>query len=833
MGRNREIPSYLSDGSGSENTKVDNLNNAIVDTSFDSDYNSPQKLSVDSSIGENINVVAEDSSSLLGSLKDAWTGDNADIEFPELPETTDLEDYSFWDDFTNPVSALSLMFARDDWSKAEIIKNNFEEDDRFGGIKYDKFNNPMVEWSDKLYYVNKPGASEQDMGTILGEVVKYLPASKVVNASRSLAGRVLSGLGLYSLTEAGGEGIESQLAPEVARAKKGSGLDGKRNAKDIAIDSAKMGALATGMDLVVPPILRAPSAIVKGATRTGARILKKEIPNWAKPVVKSKSTYGLTQGQAQANTPGLGKRATTTERLMEEDFIRNAPGAESAEAKKILDDFDESQLNAIRNDAEKLQNEIGSGKIIPGDQVNNVPITSTQNIKQIVTEEAKNLKTKSQQGYKFVEEAMEQPQVSIEGLTTILNQIKNNKEFKALLPRQLKRMTILKDELAGLSDLEKAMSRPGSNYKQSIDFNEIVKQQQVINEALRTAEIGKPEARLLGMLKGEFDKFVFDGIDNGFITGNKVVINKLKEATQLYRKYIGISGKGSAKDKAQKTVNNILADLSNPGFEADKVVNVFFGHSKFNPTPVMAEVLKRIKANLPKEKANEIVGLVKDAVLHKAFSGKGNEITRLNIVQNYNDIFNKNKNLIKMLFSEKEIAKISDFRKNVAPTLWADPSYVMNKSGTAYVFTSAMARNGLLTQLDIPVVSRVAGGFNSVRNSNLAYDAIKNYVTRQNQPLFDIPLPGGYGSPLERVNRMFQGQLSIVPKGVDSDRQALLVGAKEDIMGTEEIDTTAIKSLADSISSEARNKILSIRINSGNLVDEESGNLIRRFGPNE
>jgi len=52
-------------------------------------------------------------------------------------------------------------------------------------------------------------------------------------------------------------------------------------------------------------------------------------------------------------------------------------------------------------------------------------------------------------------------------------------------------------------------------------------------------------------------------------------------------------------------------------------------------------------------------------------------------------------------------------------------------------------------------------------------------------------------------------------------------------MGTEEIDTTAIKSLADSISSEARNKILNIRINSGNLVDEESGNLIRRFGPNE
>jgi len=195
-------------------------------------------------------------------------------------------------------------------------------------------------------------------------------------------------------------------------------------------------------------------------------------------------------------------------------------------------------------------------------------------------------------------------------------------------------------------------------------------------------------------------------------------------------------------------------------------------------------------------------------VLHKAFSGKGNEITRLNIVQNFNDVFNKNKNLISILFTKKEIKKIADFRKNVAPTLWADPSYVMNKSGTAYVFTSAMARNGLLTQLDIPIVSRVAGGLNSVRNTNLAYDAIKNYVTRQNQPLFDFPLPGGYGSPIERMNRMLQGQSSIVPKGVDSDRQALLVGAKEDIIGTEEVDTSALKSLASAIDKDTREKIM-------------------------
>ena len=58
------------------------------------------------------------------------------------------------------------------------------------------------------------------------------------------------------------------------------------------------------------------------------------------------------------------------------------------------------------------------------------------------------------------------------------------------------------------------------------------------------------------------------------------------------------------------------------------------------------------------------------------------------------------------------------------------------------------------------------------------------------------------------MNRMFQGQPSIVPKGVDSDRQALLVGAKEDIMGTEEVDTSAIKSLASAIDKDTREKIM-------------------------
>ena len=71
--------------------------------------------------------------------------------------------------------------SRDDAGKAEIIKDSFEDDPRFGGVFSDKHNNPMVVWEDKPYYINKPGFSGQDIGTFIGEIAKYSPATKFVS----------------------------------------------------------------------------------------------------------------------------------------------------------------------------------------------------------------------------------------------------------------------------------------------------------------------------------------------------------------------------------------------------------------------------------------------------------------------------------------------------------------------------------------------------------------------------------------------------------------------------------------------------------------------------
>jgi len=83
---------------------------------------------------------------------------------------------------------------------------------------------------------------------------------------------------------------------------------------------------------------------------------------------------------------------------------------------------------------------------------------------------------------------------------------------------------------------------------------------------------------------------------------------------------------------------------------------------------------------------------------------------------------------------------------------------------------------------------------------------VKQYITRTRQPLF-----------------------------IESELQAISAPAREELIGTEEIDPSAIKPLVESISGKNIDKILGavrITIDSGNLVDDE-GNFIRTFGPDK
>ena len=239
-------------------------------------------------------------------------------------------------------------------------------------------------------------------------------------------------------------------------------------------------------------------------------------------------------------------------------------------------------------------------------------------------------------------------------------------------------MPLLKKEIDNIKNL--------TTIETNRPFNQLAAYQKEINNIYRTAMPGTPEHRILGQIKSSVDDFVFNGIEQGFITGNQNVLDVLKNSKDLYRNYIGLVGKKTTGDMAEQATNQILRKLSNPGLEADAVVNSFFGHAKFNPAPVMANVLKRFKSALPAERYGEVTALLKDAIIEKAFAGKGKSgVTRTNIVNNFNEVFKKNK---------------------ILPIL----------------------REGMETMQTLSSI-------------NEARDMVKQYITRADKPLFDFPLP--------------------------------------------------------------------------------------------
>ena len=661
-------------------------------------------------------------------LYEAFTGENVPIEFPNIPEATDMggDAPGFIEGL---LPNLKIMLARDDLGKTEIMKNSFEGDERWGGAFSDKFGNPMIVWNDQPYYVNKPGFSGQDFGTFVGEVIKFAPAMKFVNKAKTVLGTAGRGAGAYSTTELGSQALESAMTPETTKLKDQTTSD---LAKDVGISTT----IGVGADLVVPGVAK---GVTKGV-KAGANVVSdatKMFPRF-NPETSIKSKFALTQGQRTAELPDVKKgsiQSKVTQQLEEEDVLRNAPSTNPL-ASNIIKGFDESQLTAIRNEADLLRKEFGSGRVAIVD-ADDIPTAVGEELQTSVTKTATSLKDRAGKAYEVVKGAEFQPVMSREGVLETTNNALNSvlsKDGLGITQRELADMKILSRELDYLKRINNLAQKP--NFKGS-PLNILSGYQKSLNRAVRSAEEGSPEQLALNRIKGEVDKAVFEGIEKGIITGDEAVLDSLKEATDLYRQYIGLTGKAGGKDSQEKAANRILQMITNPNYTPKQVVTAFFGHAKFNPNQSMGLVLNKLKNVLPEEQYQEVVALAKDAVLEKAFSGTGKSgVTRTNIVNNYDDVFVKNKAITSLLFNADEIKRIKQFRDDVMPTLWADIK--LNPSNSGYTILSGMARNGLLNYARlVPIVgTEFVEGVQRIGSTAQAINATRQYLNRVNKPLF-------------------------------------------------------------------------------------------------
>ena len=92
--------------------------------------------------------------SIPGAIVSAVTGEGQEVEFPNVPEATDMggEAPGLIEGI---VPNIKSFLARDDVGKLEIFEDAFKGDERWGGAFQDKFGNPMMIWNNKPYYVVK------------------------------------------------------------------------------------------------------------------------------------------------------------------------------------------------------------------------------------------------------------------------------------------------------------------------------------------------------------------------------------------------------------------------------------------------------------------------------------------------------------------------------------------------------------------------------------------------------------------------------------------------------------------------------------------------------
>ena len=673
-----------------------------------------------------------------------------ELEFPEFPEITEMGD-DFPGFFSTLLPNTMAAFTSDDIGKAEVFENAFKDDERWGGAYQDKFGKPLIVWNDNPYYINKPGFTSTDINSVLGEMLKYSPAGKLTAGATTLKSTIGRGALFYGGTEAGSRFGESIITPKTVESRD-SGLG------EIAGDIGTTTAIGVAADTLLPPAVRKGSKIlapyvkpvvdkaVEGTAKVissldrvkkgASDFIANRLPD-APPEIVVDSKYPLTQGQRTAEPP-QGVTPRQTEQLGQEDVLRQS--ASSDLGTDIIRGFDDRQLGEIRSDALQLQEEFGSGVVGADGVYSNIPLAAAEEVQTIVGREADRLKKESQEAYEAVKGAPEQPMMSPSGVTTVANDVLA--EYKKIFSAgQLDSGPLMK-EVNFLRKLIKMSENP--KFK-DVSLKNIHGYQKRLSTAIKQAPVGSAERLALEQMKRATDDAVYNGIEKGFITGDQAVLDQLQSATGLYKDYMGLIGKGVGKDARDKAANRILEQITNNNYTPRDVVNLLFGHNKFSPNQSVPIAISKLRNILPEAQFLEVQALMKDAVLTKAFSGKGGEITRTAIVKNFNDIFNQQKAVINELFTPDEILKIKKFRENVMPTLWAEIK--LNPSGSGYTIMSGLARNGLL---NFPMMGAgsvmaptIIKSIDETAGTKTAINAVKQTLNRFQAPLISGAVASG------------------------------------------------------------------------------------------
>ena len=683
-----------------------------------------------------------------GKVAAAFFGKDAPIQFPELPELSDMPSSELPSFSSRLASSAQTMLTSDDIGKAEILKNVYEDHPKFGGMFIDDFGLPVMMWNEIPYYVNKPGFGGVDFMTLVGEITKYAPATRFVGKGQTAFSRAGRGLGAYSATETASKLGEAQITPETVALRDQSLAEGAEEVGTSALRD-------TLIDYAVPKAIERTGQGLRYIADKSGNVAKRSFEQAKKfspfppitPEIIQKSRFPLTLGQKYSPIQ-TGADSLITPQLATEDLLRR--GALDDEAAVALRQFDDAQMDLIRKEALALQEEMGAGVVPLGGVYSNIPQVAAEEVQKIVSGKADLTMEEAQKIYLQLKEVQKQrkPVFSGDALKLITRKMMDYVTVNEQLLPTLLPSGPLKDTYAALKRLNKLAAHP--RFKdQSIDRIEQFRAN--LGAQIDATKPGSSEFRILVNLKNQLDEGVDESITAGFVSGDTDFIEDLRRAQGLYSEYNALIGGRSIPslrrlpDKERAT-RKVLTKLGLNDYRPVEVVNLLFGNNQFRPDKSMPTVIDELQKNLSEAEFLRVQSLLKDGILTKAFSGANGDITRKGLVNNFNQIFNLQRDIIEKLFTKEEIDRIVALRDDILPTIAAENK--RNPSTTAYVIQSILEKSGLLNFPRVSPSLAIAGkildeGQEAVKKKQkmaAVQTAIKGQLSAYQAPLITAPM---------------------------------------------------------------------------------------------
>ena len=631
----------------------------------------------------------------LGAIKEFFTGTKR-TEYPELPEIG-----AYKGEGALKV-ATGLMINPNQKAQAEIIKAQIPGSE----IVQDKYENIIAVMPDgKSFYLNKPGASEQDFLQTTGQVLQYIPG---YSSAIKLAGKSLLKKSIY----AGAAGGATSIAQDVATKPLGSTeIDVPRAVISTVVPVVFEGAVNPIAAKTWKKLVGNPKFVTK--TKDGKLVLNAKGRKAAKDAgvdpdnidekfVKSFSDE-LSRGiktdiaASQAGAGKFGFRLSKSQAIGDDEgmaaLIEASKGAYGLDAQKAAREFLKQQNIDIETTASNLLNKFNKGEIAREDIE-----SAGQNILNAVQKNFTKSSEKVTTAYNMVDKdaVFNAGDSNIDVLSTSVQ--KAIKESTDVIDKELTPATI--KGIQSINNFIKKVKPQGKKKLPVTTFQEFETLRKKISALFPAAKNATDRKNLTAILN-EYDKFYDDAIDNALFSGDEVALNAIKQARSefnLKQKLFGVNAikKNGIKidDRAGKVIQKILND---PDVTPLNTIDYIFGSAQLGQKQGSLSLVRRLKTIFGGELGEDVSELaarssdfqsLRTAAFEKLIrdSSRNGTFNPQRFVNQWSTARQKYNDVLKELYDPDELRLIDDFVREVRKTF--KPKDLVNASNTA----SALSR---------------------------------------------------------------------------------------------------------------------------------------------